>query len=236
MHGHAPLGYFALGGADAGKDRWHHEQVDQFRIEEGLAPVADDIAGDGDTSSGTVPPVKGDCVKGVDNRDDTRGEGNVSPFQLPGVAAAVPSLVMCEHAMWQFGIESVEWGQHVRAALRVREDFAMLCGRQFVVIVDDVEERLVDLADIVKEGDALHGALGALVEPQFVREDECIVRDTSYMCACLGIVGVDGIEQGLERRGGEALRALSAGVFVLQQQGACGECARRESRFGDSHT
>jgi hypothetical protein len=71
--------------------------------------------------------------------------------------------------------------------------------------VDDVEERGVDLPDVVEEGDALDRAPRAFIEARGSREHERIRRDAPHVRAGLAIVGVDGVDECFERGSGDAL-------------------------------
>ena len=82
-------------------------------------------------------------------------------------------------------------------------------------------KRFVDLADVVKERDALDGALLRLVEPGRVGDDERAGRDAADVHPRLRVVRLDGVEQRLERRRGEALEALLA-VALPCDDGAAG--------------
>ena len=110
-------------------------------------------------------------------------------------------------------------------------------GRERVVVVDDVEERLVDLADVVKERDALDArCTRARRELGGVGEDERVGGDAAHVRAGLGVVRVDGVEQRFECGGGETLGG-SAGLLASNEDCAAAAAvapaparARRESR------
>ena len=98
------------------------------------------------------------------------------------------------------------------------EDGASLGGRQLRVVVDDVEERLVNLADVVEEGDALERAQLVLIETGGVAEDQRIAGDPPDVLSRFVVVGLDRVEQRLERGGREALGALATTAFEAPER------------------
>jgi len=98
--------------------------------------------------------------------------------------------------------------------------------RQGRVVVNDVEQRLVDLADVMEEGDALDVPEGALAQVGGVGEDERITSDAADVRAGFSVVGVDRAQQGFEHGGGETL-GREAALPLANEQGA-GCCSRRE--------
>lgn len=127
--------------------------------------------------------------------------------------------VVRQDALGELGIEAGEGSEHVGAPSGVGGDRATLVLAQLLPFVNDVEESLVDLADVVKEGDALDAAEGPLVPSRGISDDERVVGDASDVGPGLGVVGVDGVEERLERRGGHAF-GRSAGVPLVQEEGA----------------
>jgi len=134
-------------------------------------------------------------VEGVGDRNDTRGERNSLSLEPTRIPAAVPAFVMREDALLEVRIEAGEWLEHVRATTRVRGDGASFGRREMLDVMDDVEERLVDLADVVKEGDTQDSASSSPGKPCFFGEDEGELRDTADVDAGVGIVRVDGTEE-----------------------------------------
>ena len=65
---------------------------------------------------------------------------------------------------------------------------------QTLVIVNDIEQRFVDFADVVKEGDALDGAAAAIVESGRLSDDQRVVRDAPNMLSSLGVICLDRVE------------------------------------------
>lgn len=81
--------------------------------------------------------------------------------------------------------------------------------------MDDIEQRFVNLADVVKEGDAFDGTLLSLVEPGGIGDNEGICRHAADVFASLGIVRLDGVEERLEARGGESFDGSAGAAFAL---------------------
>ena len=164
----------------------------------------------GDGAFARVASSVRDGVEGVGDRDDARLQRNVAAAQAARISAPVPSLVVREHAVGELGIEGVERSEDVGAELRVRDDQRALLLGELLVVVDDVEERLVDLPDVVKECDALDGALvRAHSRSAASREDERVGGDAADVCAGFGVVRVDGVEECLEGGGGDSLGRCS---------------------------
>ena len=61
-------------------------------------------------------------------------------------------------------VEMRDRRQHLRAPHRMRSDLTTLAGRQFPLLVHNVEERLVDLSDVVKERPKFDGASHLFVD------------------------------------------------------------------------
>jgi len=70
-------------------------------------------------------------------------------------------------------------------------DLAALGRTQLGGLVDDVVERSVDLADVVKECDPLHAVLAALVQVRCFGNDQGVLRNAPDVCARCWIVRVD---------------------------------------------
>ena len=79
---------------------------------------------------------------------------------------------MGEDAVGQIGIEQRERLDDAGAELRMGRDLQPLLGGEGVVVVRDVEQRLVHLADVVKQRHALDARPLALGEAARVGEDE----------------------------------------------------------------
>ena len=101
----------------------------------------------------------------------------------------------------QIGIERRKWLEYFGAARWMRPNFATLLQVELAMIVDNVEQRFVELPDVVKEGDALHGVASVEVGTHRVGEDQSVARDSTYVSTCNRVIRVDSVEKGLECRG-----------------------------------
>mgnify|MGYP006146577779 CR=1 FL=1 len=79
--------------------------------------------------------------------------------------------------------------------------------------MNDVEERFVELADVVKDRRALDGERGRAVETGGVGEREGVDGDPANVCTRLAVGGIDGVEERLERGGGESFGGAPGGSF-----------------------
>ena len=178
-----------------------------------------------------VPAGVRDRVEGVGDRDDARAQRNAPALEVPGVAGAVPSLVMRQHALGKIGIEMLQRREDVGAAPGVRHHRAPFRRREPGVVVKDVGDRLVDLADVVEQCDALDAVTRALVHVGRIGENQRIVGDAPDVGAGDGVVGVDGVEQRLERGGAEPLGVLARAAFA-NHQSAGEEADTERGQFG----
>jgi len=154
-HRRLPLHDLLLRGGDT-RDDWRKEkEVDERGVELRAAPFEERTSGDLGRLAVAVTPAVRDRVVRVGDGDDARGERNAASLQAARISGAVPALVVREHAFGEVGVEALQRLEHVRAALRVRGDRSAIGGGERRVVVDDVEQRFVDLADVVKESDAM---------------------------------------------------------------------------------
>jgi hypothetical protein len=63
--------------------------------------------------------------------------------------------VVRKHAFGEIRVEGRYWREHFGATTRVGDDRTSLGRREMRLLMNDVEECLVNLADVVKEGDTL---------------------------------------------------------------------------------
>jgi hypothetical protein len=193
------------------------DQIDQRRVELLAAPSRDDLDGGVEPLTAAIPSVVRQRIERVGDRHDARGEWNALATQVTRVAAPVPPLVVGQDSIWQLGIERGERRQHVRAAARVRGDLASLCRGEARRIVDDVEQRLVDLADVVKQRHALYRAALTLGQAGRVGDDQSIRRNPTDVLPGLRVVGLDGVENRFQARSREAFDGLASSAFTIGQ-------------------
>ena len=155
-------------------------------------------------------------VECVGQRDDASEQRDLRATRPMGITATVPSFVMTHHALREVWVERQQRSQYVGTALGMSDDGAPFRRCQVCVLVNYVEERLVDFADVVKERDSLDDLPFMFVEISGIREDERVSGDASDMGASLGIVRVDGIEKGFHAGRGESLGGFTTAPFSEQ--------------------
>ena len=192
----------AHGGNDGLEHRRREKEIGEVGIELRATPFLDPLGSLLRAAPFAVPPAEGYGVERIGNRDDSRGKGDAHAAQLRRITASIPPLVVREDSRGQIGIEAGKGSEHLRAALRMGADRAALLGTEGALLMDEIEERLVNLPDVVEECYALDDALGMLVEIGGIGEDECVSRDASHVGTGLGVVRVDGSEERFEQRAG----------------------------------
>lgn len=219
-------------GNDAIEHRRQQHQVDESGIELRSAAGCDDVGGGCGTAATAIATIVGDGVEGVREGNDAGRERYRMAAQAIGISGAIPPFVVTAHACRQIGIERVQWSENGGASIGVSRDRAALGGGETRALVDDVEQRFVNLADVMKERDAFDDLSLVLVELRRVGEHEGIRGDTADVAPGVGVVGVDGVEQRLEARGGKAFGGFTAPP--LDNEEDAGEDARGGGK-GRSH-
>src|ERR1051325_61872 len=144
------------------QDRRQQQHVDEVGVELGAARSRDLQCGGLGASATTVSPTIGDDVEHVGDRDDARRERDPSSAQASRIPAAVPSLMMRDDATAELRIELIERLEDARATLRMGRDFSTFRRGETTTVVNDIEERFVDLSDVVKERDPLEFTQGGI--------------------------------------------------------------------------
>ena len=193
-------------------------QIDELRIELRPTTGRDDFGRRRRTAAIAVATIVRDRVEGIGEHNDARRQWNVLSPEASRIAGSVPALVMGQDSFGEVGVEWGERGEHVRAAPRMGDDGAALRGGEVRRLVDDVEERLVNLADVVKERDALDDLRLVLIELQRVGYDECVGGNTAGVRASLRVVGINRIEQCFHTRGREPLGRFAAMSFPHEER------------------
>jgi len=111
----------------------------------------------------------------------------------------------------------------------VRRNGLALLGRQPRPLAYDVEQGLVNLADIVKQGHAFDPVLHRVVGPVSVSQNQRVARDPAHVGPGLGVGRVDGVEQRLGQSRCQALGAAASATLASQQRrtqrgGGCSQC------------
>ena len=86
----------------------------------------------------------------------------------------------------------------------------------------DVEQRLVDLADVVKESDAFDRPPTPLIETGRVGDDQSVGSHPADMMSGLGVVRLNGVEKCLEGSGGEPFDSLAGSALSVGDHAAYG--------------
>jgi len=205
LDGRLPGHDLVLGVHHSLEDGRKEKEIDEVGVELRAAALEEHLARDVERLGIAIAASVREGVEGVGDGDDTGRERNATPPESTGIAVSVPPLVVCEHAVGEIGIETRQRCEDVGADGRVRGDGSAILGAEWLIVADDVDEGLVDLPDIVEEGDTFDALALVLRELGRFTEDERVRRDAAYVRTRLGIVGVDGVEQRLERCRGEPL-------------------------------
>src|SRR5205823_14859878 len=144
-----------LFGDDAGEYSRPQHQVRELRIELGAASRGKNVRRRVHAFARSITTTVCYRVECVGERDDASGEWNAASAKSGRIAGTIPAFVVRENSFGQIRIKRRDRRQYLGAALRVRRDRTAFGGREMRVLMDDVEERLVDFPDIVKEGDSL---------------------------------------------------------------------------------
>jgi hypothetical protein len=206
------------------------EHVDEVRIELGPSTTTNGRDTVPKSPRPAVAPVLCDGVERVSHRDDARRVRDARAGEALRVPGAVPPFVMGEHADREIGVERGERREHRRTTRGVRRNGFALGSGQACALVDDVEQRFVDLPDVVKQRHALDLMLSRLVGAVRAGQDECISRHSAHVGARLLIGGVDGVEQSLRQGCGEPLGAPPSPSLPRQQRRAKRRRRRAEGR------
>ena len=174
------------------EDRREQEDIGQLWIELRAAAGRKDVGGFARCPAVAVPAAVCDGVEGIRDRDDARGEWNPSPFYSTRISLTIPALVMRKHRFGELLVEVRDGGEDLSAASGMRRDRTALGRGQPSSFVHDVEEGLVDLADIMEKRGKLDGATHGVVDAECVGEDERVTRDAPDVGTRLRVVRVDG--------------------------------------------
>ena len=209
---------------DVSHDRREQREVDKVWIELRAASGGDHVKRRFHSAPFPVPSTMRDGVERIGDRDEPRFERNSRSAKATRVAATVPTLVVGENSFGELRIKRFDRGEHLGATARVSIDLAALRRGELRRLVDDIEQRSVDLPDVVKERDTLDRATRTLVEASGVGNDQRIGSHAPNVHPGLLIVCLDGIEQGLKCRTSEALQSAARAPLANGQsaEGASG--------------
>ena len=145
-------------------NRRAQEKIYQVGVELGASAVRDDPHRRLERARVTVRPRLSYGIERIGDRDDACFDRDHVALQFSRIASAIPSFVVRENSPGQIRIERGQRLENFCAFARMRHYGIALASREPLCVVHDIRDRSVDLADVVKEGDALHTALLALVQ------------------------------------------------------------------------
>jgi hypothetical protein len=201
-------------------NRRAQEKINQVGVELSTSAVRDDPHRGLECARVTVWPRLRHCIERIGDRNDARFDRDGFALEFTRIPRAIPPLVVRENSLGQIRIERSQRLENFCAFPRMSHYGVALASREPLCVVHDIRDRAVDLADVVKEGDALHAALLALVEIGCARERERIVRDTPDMSAGLGVVGVDCVQEAFESRRSKPLESEPFPALAIEEN-AC---------------
>jgi hypothetical protein len=137
---------------------------------------------------------------------------------IPG---SIPPLVVGGDSLAEIRVKRGEWSKNLCSSLRVSSHGPPFLRCELGLVVKDVRESFVELADIVEQRDPLDTALGSLIEPRGVAEYEGIRRDTPDVGASYGVVRVYGVEQCLHGCGPKPFGLGPDRVFAIKESARC---------------
>lgn len=206
------------------ENRRKEHQVNELGIELCSSPRRDDTSRRIRAAPPAITPAVRHCVEGVGDGYDARRQRYFGSVKLVGIALSIPAFVVGKHALCQVWIEGSDGSENVCTALWMRRNLSSLGRSECRLLVDDIEKRLMDLSDVMKQSDALDDFHLVLGKIRRVGEDQCVRGNSSHMGARLCIVGVDRVQQRLERGGCKSFGSSAAISRTYEQ------CAARDTR------
>jgi len=217
LHRRLPFFHRLRGLLDARVDRGKEKEVHEVRVELGAASVDERLSRHGCRLPVVVRSAVRDGVERVGDRDDASGDRNAPSLEPARVACSIPPLVMGHHAVGEVRIEHAQRLEHASAQVGMSGDGATLGGAQGIVFLDDVEERFVDLSDVMEECDAFDALAFVRGEVGCIGKDEGVRGDTPDVGTGIGVIRIDRVEQRLEGGGGKTL-GDPAGLFAADEE------------------
>ena len=214
-------------------DRRTEEKIHEIRLELCAATFLYRSCGSGDAARLVVAPRLGDRVERIGDCNHSCFERNTFAFDASRISAPVPSLVVRKHCSRQLRIERREWREHVGAPLGMCHHDAPLGWCEPGRFMEDVGYGFVDLADVMKQCDALDAATRSLVEISGGAQYQSVAGDATDVRAGNSIVGVNCVQERFERGGTEAL-GMNARAPLSDQQSAGDDSKNKWSRLEHS--
>jgi hypothetical protein len=132
-------------------------------------------------------------------------------------------------------IKRAEWCENFGPTHRMCSDSPPLLGRELRLVVKDIRESLVELADIMEQCDPLDAVECSLIEPGGVAENERIARYPTHVGASYGVVGIDGVKERLHRGRPEPFGfGLGRVLPIKEPSGRQADCHWHEVAHGNA--
>lgn len=100
-----------------------------------------------------------------------------------------------------------------------------LASVQLAGVVDQIEECLVDLANVVEQGNTFHHVARVFVDTHCIGQHQRVTSHAPYVSSGYRVVCVDGVEQRLERGSSQPLE--SVGVTMVAKRVERCRCGSR---------
>ena len=209
-------------------------QVHELGIELGASAFEDDSLSFVRRPAVPIASAVRDDVERVRERDDTRGERDPVPPEAARISSSVPALMVRKHCLGQLGVKVPDRTQYLRASNRVRADGAALGWSQLAGLVHHIEERLVDLSNVMEQRGELDRASDTLVHSARIRDGEGVGGNATNVCPGLRIICVDGAQERLEGGGGKPLSSM-APAALIDENPAERDAGRDQNRSNHGH-
>jgi hypothetical protein len=147
-------------------DRRAHEKIHEVRIKLLGAAEQNRFGSFRKTSTFTVPATMCDRVEGVSDCDNPGSHWNACPLEPLRISTSIPSLVVRHDALTEIRIENRYRCEHVCALFGMLPHGAALLRAQFGRFMENVEERFIQFADVMKESDSLDTVLLTVIHPR----------------------------------------------------------------------
>jgi hypothetical protein len=202
---------------DPGNYRLAQKQIDEDGLELRSASFANRLYCLTEASRSAIAAAMCDRVEAVRNRNDARLQRNPFSPETVRIAFSVPTFVVRGDAAPEIGIKRAKRIENFSATLWMGFHCSPLLRRELGCLVEDVRQSSVELADVVKQCDALNAAQPVPVEPCGPGQNQRVRRDSAHVLARLFVVGIDRIEQRFHRRRGESLGFGPRSVLAVEK-------------------
>jgi 23S rRNA (cytosine1962-C5)-methyltransferase len=125
--------------------------------------------------------------------------------------------VVSEDTGWQVRVEIGQRGQDRGTASGMSRDRSPLLARESRSLVYDIEQRLVDLADVVEQRHPLDLVLHGVIGSAHLGQNECVAGHSAHVRPCFGVRCIDRVEQRFGQRSGQAFGASPTAALPREQ-------------------